>query len=38
MAIGRGPGDYVLDSYRGLYLKYRDVLGLEVPDMVFAEP
>ena len=38
VAIGRGPGDYVLDSYRGLYLKYRDVLGLEGPDMVFAEP
>src|SRR5262249_18719166 len=34
--LGRGPGDYVLDSYRGLFLKYRDARGLTDNDMVFA--
>jgi len=36
--LGRGPGDYVLDSYRGLFLKHRDALGLDGTDMVFASP
>jgi len=34
-AIGRSPADYIVDSYRGLFLKYRDALGLDGPDMVF---
>lgn len=36
-ALGRGPGDYVVDSYRGLFLKHRDAHGLTASDMVFAE-
>lgn len=36
-ALGRTPADYVLDSYRGLFLKYREALGLAGPDMVFDE-
>ena len=34
-ALGRGPGDYELDSYRGLFLKHRDAFGLTGSDMVF---
>lgn len=34
-ALGRSPGDYILESYRGVYLKYRDSLGLTGSDMVF---
>jgi adenylate cyclase, class 2 len=34
-ALGRGPGDYLLDSYRGLFLKHREELGLTATDMVF---
>lgn len=34
-ALGRRPDDYVLDSYRGLFLKYREQYGLEGTDMVF---
>jgi adenylate cyclase class 2 len=37
-ALGRTPADYILDSYRGLFLKFRDELGLTGADMVFAEP
>jgi adenylate cyclase class 2 len=37
-ALGRSPADYVLDSYRGLFLKYRDELGLTGTDMVFDRP
>jgi adenylate cyclase class 2 len=37
-ALGRTPSDYVLDSYRGLFLKYRDELGLTGTDMVFDRP
>lgn len=33
--LGRAPGDYVLDSYRGLFLRHRDQLGLTGSDMVF---
>jgi adenylate cyclase class 2 len=36
-ALGRTPADYILDSYRGLFLKYREACGLTGPDMVFAE-
>ena len=34
-ALGRRPDDYVLDSYRGLFLKYREQYGLDGTDMVF---
>jgi adenylate cyclase, class 2 len=34
-ALGRRPEDFVLDSYRGLFLKYREPLGLKGSDMVF---
>jgi adenylate cyclase, class 2 len=34
-ALGRGPGDYILDSYRGLFLKHRDAFRLTGSDMVF---
>ena len=36
-ALGRSPADYVLDSYRGLFLKYRDEFGLAGTDMVFDD-
>lgn len=35
MALGREPSDYVLDSYRGLFLAQRDGSGLTGRDMVF---
>jgi adenylate cyclase class 2 len=35
-SMGRGPRDYVLDSYRGLFLRHREALGLTGTDMVFA--
>lgn len=35
-ALGRRPDDYVLDSYRGLFLKYREQYGLDGTDMVFV--
>ena len=37
-ALGRSPNDYILDSYRGLFLQHREALGLSGADMVFAEP
>jgi len=36
-SLGRGPGDYVLDSYRSLFLKHRDARGLTGSDMLFPE-
>jgi adenylate cyclase class 2 len=33
--MGRGPEDYILDSYRGLFLRYRAGAGLTGDDMVF---
>ena len=36
-ALGRTQADYILDSYRGLFLKHREACGLTGPDMVFAE-
>jgi adenylate cyclase class 2 len=36
-ALGRRPEDYVLDSYRGLFLRFREERGLTGPDMVFPE-
>jgi adenylate cyclase class 2 len=37
-AMGRTPQDYILDSYRSLFLKQRDALGLTGTDMVFDHP
>ena len=34
-ALGRQPSDYVLDSYRGLFLVERDSRGLTGRDMLF---
>jgi adenylate cyclase, class 2 len=34
-ALGRGPSDYILDSYRGLFSQRREALGLTGADMVF---
>ena len=34
-ALGRRPDDYVVDSYRSLFLKYREEYGLAGSDMVF---
>jgi adenylate cyclase class 2 len=36
-ALGCRPADYVLDSYRTLFLRYRDAAGLVAQDMLFAE-
>jgi adenylate cyclase class 2 len=36
-ALGRTPDEYVLDSYRGLFLKHREAFGLSGTDMLFAE-
>jgi len=37
-ALGRRPADYVVDSYRTLFLKHRDEFGLAGTDMVFDRP
>jgi adenylate cyclase, class 2 len=34
--LGRGPADYITDSYRFLFLQHRDANGLDTHDMVFA--
>jgi adenylate cyclase class 2 len=34
-ALGRTPADYIVDSYRSLFLRHREELGLNGPDMVF---
>ena len=34
-ALGRSQADYILDSYRSLFLQHRDALGLQTSDMVF---
>ena len=34
-ALGRAPADYIVDSYRSLFLRHRDELGLNGPDMMF---
>ena len=36
-AMGRSPADYILDSYRGLFLQHREALGLARTDMVFDQ-
>jgi hypothetical protein len=34
-ALGRAAADYILDSYRGLFLRHREEFGLSGGDMVF---
>ena len=34
-ALGRGPADYLLDSYRGLFVRHCQERGLPVTDMLF---
>src|SRR5262245_44633862 len=36
-ALGRGPADFIVDSYRTLFVKYCAEHGIPVGDMVFAE-
>ena len=35
-ALGRTPDDFILDSYRNLFLVHRAQFGLDSNDMVFA--
>jgi adenylate cyclase class 2 len=34
-ALGRGPDDYLVDSYRGLFVAARQAQGLPATDMLF---
>ena len=34
-ALGRTPADYIVDSYRSLFLQRREESGLRGPDMLF---
>jgi adenylate cyclase class 2 len=36
-ALGRGPSDYLVDSYRGLFLQNRAQSGLTGRDMLFED-
>ena len=36
IALGRSPADFLLDSYRGLFIKHRDEFGLTGTNMVFT--
>jgi adenylate cyclase, class 2 len=36
-SLGRSPADFVLDSYRALFMEHRRTHGLPVTDMVFDE-
>jgi adenylate cyclase class 2 len=36
-ALGRGPGDYILDSYRGLFLRHCEQTGAPITDMLFDD-
>ena len=36
-ALARNPGDYVTDSYRGLFVKHCERNGLPLTDMLFEE-
>lgn len=36
-AMGRGEAEYILDSYRGLYVQHCAAAGTKVGDMVFDE-
>ena len=37
LALGRSPDEFILDSYRGLFLTHRDAFGLQGANMVFAD-
>jgi len=37
-ALGKGPADYLLDSYYRLFAKTREALGFRGQDMVFDDP
>jgi adenylate cyclase, class 2 len=37
-ALARTPDDWVLDSYRGLFVRYCEEHGLPPTDMLFEEP
>ena len=37
-ALGRTTADYILDSYCGLFMRYREALGFRGPHMIFNEP
>jgi adenylate cyclase, class 2 len=34
--LGFGPGDYIVDSYRGLFVRDREQRGLAITDMLFG--
>ena len=34
-ALGRGPGDYLLESYRGLFVQHCEQRGMPATDMLF---
>lgn len=36
-ALGRAPADYIVDSYRSLFLQQRETLGLSGSDMLFDD-
>ena len=36
-ALGRGPGDYLLDSYRNLFVLHCEQSGVPVTDMLFDD-
>jgi adenylate cyclase, class 2 len=35
-ALGRGPSDYLLESYRALFVRHCEQHGLPITDMIFA--
>ena len=37
-ALGRSPDDYLIDSYRGLWVQHCERQGIRGRDMVFDEP
>ena len=37
-SLGKTPADYILDSYRGLFLAHREAFQLSGRDMVFERP
>jgi len=37
-ALGRTMADYILDSYYGLFMRYREALGFRGVHMIFDEP
>lgn len=36
VALGKGPADYITDSYRMLFVRYCNEHGLDESDMIFA--